>query len=209
MAESFRVRSKAPDNSNPSTAVEPKSESNGTSFVFEAATTEQKPSSFDQSSTQQQKSSAGASDSNLFAGIQLKPESNGASFVFEDATKTEQKPFSLDQSSTQQQKSSADAPDSNPFAGIQLKPESNGASFVFEAATTEQKPSIEDINTSFFKAIQDNWNDGNYVADLSSFMAQYIHKAEKFQPDKQDEGGDGDSEDENGNNSAGQFSGES
>ena len=199
MAESFKLGSKAPDNSNPSTAVEPKSESNGASFVFEAATTEQKPSSFDQSSPQQQKSSADAPDSNPFAAIQLKPESNGASFVFEAPT-TVQKPFSFDQSSPQQQKSSADASDSNPFTAVEQKSESNGASFVFEAPTTEQKPSIEDINTNFFKAIQDNWKDGNVAADLSSFMAQYIHMAEN------DDGGDGDSEDENGNNSAGQFS---
>ncbi len=120
------------------------------------------------------------------------------------ASKTEQKPFSFDQSSPQQQKSSADTSDSNPFAGIQLKSESNGDPFVFEAATkTEQKPSIKDMNTNFFKAIQDNWKDGNVAADLSSFMAQYIHMAENY------DGGDGDSEDENGNNSAGQFSGES
>ena len=151
MAESFKLGSKAPDNSNPSTAVEPKSESNGASFVFEAATTEQKPSSFDQSSPQQQKSSA-------------------------------------------------DASASNPFTAVEQKPESNGDPFVFESATTEQKPSIKDMNTNFFKAIQDNWKDGNVAADLSSFMAQYIHMAEN------DDGGDGDSEDENGNNSAGQFS---
>jgi hypothetical protein len=50
--------------------------------------------------------------------------------------------------------------------------------------------------------ILDHVKDGNILSDLSPLMEQYIHMAENFQSDEEDDGGDGDNEDENGNTSA-------
>ncbi|KAL7492510.1 hypothetical protein ACHAWT_002268 [Skeletonema menzelii] len=129
------------------------------------------------------------SPSNPFAAVQLKSGTAAPpSFSFGAAQKTEPKPFSFGPSSSQQQSSS----------------KATSSSSLSSKSKANNDAKIKEINSNFFRMIQDHAEKGHICCDLAPLMEQYIDIVDNLQSDEEDDDGDGNNNDgENGQNSSG------